>query len=78
MRRSWQSVTAQKSYDSVEALLADPNVDAVSICSANTSHAQIAVAALEAGKHVLCEKPMATTLEDCERMVSAAKKSGKS
>lgn len=38
---------------------------------------RIAVAALEAGKHVLCEKPMATTLEDCERMVSAAKKSGK-
>ena len=61
----------------MEALLEDPNVDAVSICSANTSHAQIAVAALEAGKHVLCEKPMATTLEDCERMVSAAKKSGK-
>lgn len=35
------------------------------------------MAALEAGKHVLCEKPMATTLADCERMVSAAKKSGK-
>ena len=66
-----------KVYDSVEALLADPNVDAVSVCSANASHAQIAVAALEAGKHVLCEKPMATTLADCERMVSAAKKSGK-
>ena len=47
-----------KAYDSVEALLADPNVDAVSVCSANASHAQIAVAALEAGKHVLCEKPM--------------------
>ena len=56
-----------KAYDSVEALLADPNVDAVSICSANTSHAQIAVAALEAGKHVLCEKPMATTLADILR-----------
>ena len=66
-----------KSYDSVEALLADPDVDAVSVCSANASHAQIAVAALEAGKHVLCEKPMATTLADCERMVEAAKKSGK-
>ena len=66
-----------KVYDSVEALLADPNVDAVSVCSANASHAQIAVAALEAGKHVLCEKPMATTLADCERMVEAAKKSGK-
>ncbi len=66
-----------KAYASVEALLADPTVDAVSVCSANASHAQIAVAALEAGKHVLCEKPMATTLADCERMVEAAKKSGK-
>ena len=42
-----------KAYDSVEALLADPDVDAVSICSSNTSHAQIAVAALEAGKSAL-------------------------
>ena len=65
-----------RAYESVEALLADPNVDAVSVCSANASHAEITVAALEAGKHVLCEKPM-TTLADCECMVSAAKKSGK-
>lgn len=63
-------------YESCEALLAS-DVEAVSICSANTSHAQIAMAALAAGKHVLCEKPMATTLADCEAMVSAAKKAGK-
>lgn len=63
-------------YDSVEALLAS-DVDAVSICSANTSHAELAIAALRAGKHVLCEKPMATTLEDCEAMVAAAKESGR-
>lgn len=39
-----------RAYESVEALLADPNVDAVSVCSANASHAEITVAALEAGK----------------------------
>lgn len=64
-------------YESCEALLASGEVDAVSVCSANTTHAQIAIAALKAGKHVLCEKPMATTLEDCEAMVAAAAESGK-
>lgn len=64
-------------YDSVEALLADPAIDAVSVCAANFAHAEITIAALNAGKHVLCEKPMATTLADCEAMVEAAKKNGK-
>ena len=63
-------------YDSVEALLAS-DVDAVSVCTANASHAEISIAALRAGKHVLCEKPMATTLADCEAMVAAAKAAGK-
>ena len=65
-----------KAYDSVEELLA-ADVDAVSVCTANISHAAMAIQALQAGKHVLCEKPMATTLEDCEAMVEAAKKAGK-
>ena len=66
-----------RAYASYEELLADPEIDAVSICTANIAHAEMAIAALRAGKHVLCEKPMATTLEDCERMVKAAKESGK-
>lgn len=62
-------------FDSVQALL--ENVDAVSVCSANNAHAAATIQALEAGRHVLCEKPMATTLADCEAMVAAARKSGK-
>ena len=64
-------------FSSYEELIACKDIDAVSICSANTTHAEIAIAALRAGKHVLCEKPMATTIEDCERMLSEAKKAGK-
>jgi len=63
-------------YDSWRTLLDDPAIDAVSICTANTSHAEIAIEALKAGKHVLLEKPMATTLDDCERVVEAAQSSG--
>lgn len=66
-----------KVYPSWRDLLADPDIHAVSVCAANNAHAEITIAALEAGKHVLCEKPMATTLEECEAMVAAAQKSGK-
>ncbi len=64
-------------YATMEELLADPQIDAVSVCTANRYHAECSLAALKAGKHVLCEKPMAMTIEDCEAMVEAAKKAGK-
>ena len=66
-----------KAFSSYEEMLSDAEIDAISICAANTAHAEMAVQALEAGKHVLCEKPMATTPEDCERMVKAARASGR-
>lgn len=66
-----------KAYASYEELLADPVIEAVSVCAANHAHAEISIAALKAGKHVLCEKPMAISLEECEAMVAAAKESGK-
>lgn len=65
-----------KAYASVEELL-NSDVDAVSVCVANRFHAEISIQALKAGKHVLCEKPMATTPEDCEKMVATAKQMGK-
>nr|WP_243125672.1 MULTISPECIES: Gfo/Idh/MocA family oxidoreductase [unclassified Clostridium] len=55
-----------------EDIVNDPEIDVVSICTPNNSHAEIAVAALNAGKHVLCEKPIASTLEDAKAMVEAA------
>ena len=57
--------------------LAREDVDAVCICTPNNSHAEIALAALRARKHVLCEKPMAVTLAECESMVAAAERNGK-
>ena len=64
-------------YETVEALLADPEIDAVSVCAANFAHAELTIAALRAGKHVLCEKPMAISLSECEAMVAEAEKAGK-
>lgn len=60
-----------KAYASYEELLKE-DIDAVSVCVANDAHAEITIHALEAGKHVLCEKPMAVTLEQCEKMVKSA------
>lgn len=66
-----------KAYMSYEEMLEDKSIDAVSVCVANHVHAEITIAALKAGKHVLCEKPMAMSLEECEAMVAAAKEAGK-
>lgn len=66
-----------KAYPSYEAMLKDEEIDAVSICTANFSHCEIAVKAMEAGKHVLCEKPMAITYEECKQMVETAKRTGR-
>ena len=59
------------------ALIADPQVDVVSVTTPNAFHAEMAITALEAGKHVWCEKPMAPRLEDAERMAEAARRSGR-
>lgn len=60
------------SYDSFDRIAADPAVQVVYIMTPNSLHADLAVRAFRAGKHVLCEKPMAVTEADCERMIRAA------
>jgi predicted dehydrogenase len=67
----------EKSTSDWRALIADPEVEVVSVTTPNAFHAEMAIAALEAGKHVWCEKPMAVGLAEAERMVAAAKTSGK-
>lgn len=66
-----------KVYESAESLLGDPEIQAVSICVANKDHARLTIQALEQGKDVLCEKPMAGTLEECEAMLQVSKTSGR-
>ncbi len=56
--------------------LDDPEVDAVDICLPHNLHAPVAVAAAQAGKHILCEKPLAASLEEADQMIQAAKKRG--
>ncbi|ULO06616.1 Gfo/Idh/MocA family oxidoreductase [Paenibacillus sp. 19GGS1-52] len=76
---------AAKKYDSTEAkvyadyteLLQDTSIDIVHVLTPNISHAEISIAALEAGKHVMCEKPMAKSAAEAKSMVEAAKRTGK-
>ncbi|ROS33357.1 MULTISPECIES: Gfo/Idh/MocA family protein [unclassified Curtobacterium] len=63
----WQSASTDW-----RAVVADPDIDVVDIVSPGSSHVEIAIAALEAGKHVLCEKPLANTVEQAEAMTAAA------
>ena len=66
-----------KTYTDYRELLADPSIDAVHVLTPNVSHSEISVAALKAGKHVLCEKPMAATDADAKKMLEARDKTGK-
>ncbi|WP_210469812.1 Gfo/Idh/MocA family protein [Sporosarcina sp. 6E9] len=66
-----------KSYTSYEELLENEKLDAVSVCLPNYLHAPVSIAALNAGCHVLCEKPMATSKEEAEDMIKAATEANK-
>ncbi|MBE6608640.1 MAG: Gfo/Idh/MocA family oxidoreductase [Ruminococcaceae bacterium] len=80
-----RAVAAAKKYGTADAkvytdykeLLKDENIEVVHVLTPNRSHADITVDALYAGKHVMCEKPMAKTAADAKRMLDAAKETGK-
>ncbi|WP_240421418.1 Gfo/Idh/MocA family protein [Paenibacillus periandrae] len=70
-------VVGAKVYENYTELLKDGSIDVIHVCTPNDSHAEISIAALESGKHVMCEKPMAKTAADARRMVEVAKRTGK-
>ena len=77
-RETAERAAAHGGYERAETdfrrVVEDPRVDVVHVCTPNASHCEIAVAALEAGKHVYCDKPLAATLEEAEKMVAAAER----
>ncbi len=68
---------AEKTFADYDAMLADPAVDAVIIATADAFHVPASIRALEAGKHVLCEKPVGVTIEEAEELKAAVARSGK-
>ncbi|MDF2869618.1 MAG: MviM4 [Anaerocolumna sp.] len=66
-----------KVYTDYMELLKDKDIEVVHVCTPNRSHAPISIDSLHAGKHVMCEKPMAKTAEDARKMVEAAEETGK-
>ncbi len=72
-----QDLEGIKKYDQLDALLADPEIDLVDLCLPTYLHRELAIRALEAGKHVLVEKPIALTLEDADAMIAAAQRTGR-
>ncbi len=67
-----QSLAPRRAYGSYEALLRDPDVDAVYVATHNGLHRDLVLEALRHGKHVLCEKPLGRSAEECGEMVAAA------
>ncbi len=71
-----QAWSVPRAYRDIDEVVADPQVQVVHVCTPNHLHRPMAQAALEAGKHVICEKPLATTLDDAQALASLAASSG--
>ncbi|MCO6049196.1 Gfo/Idh/MocA family oxidoreductase [Mesorhizobium sp. RP14(2022)] len=75
-RMAWTHAP-EKSFADYDAMLADPNLDAVVVATSDAFHVPASIRALEAGKHVLCEKPAATSVEEAEKLAEAVRQSGR-
>src|SRR5258708_7333347 len=72
--KAFQEKYGGKVFASVKEMCESPDIDAVWIATPNLHHAEHAILAAENGKHVICEKPLAVTLEECDRMIDAAER----
>lgn len=77
LNRIGDSLKVERRYIDAGDLIADSEIDIIDICTPNSSHMPLAAAALEAGKHVLCEKPLALTPKEVKQMIAARDRSGK-
>ena len=75
-RQRFEAEFGDRAYDSMEAMCVNADIDAVYIATPHPFHAENAVTAAQAGKHVLVEKPMALSVDDCTRMIAAAAEGG--
>src|SRR6185503_4108072 len=64
-------------YENYDSIKDNPDIDIIYVVLPNSMHAEYTIRAAEAGKHVICEKPMAITVEDCDKMIAACKKAKK-
>lgn len=64
-------------YDTYDSIKDNPDIDIIYVVLPNNMHAEYTIRGFEAGKHVICEKPMAIQVEECDRMIAAARKAGK-
>ena len=76
-KKAAEALRIPVSYDNFESVLKDNAVDVIHITTPNKLHYKMAKAALEAGKHVMCEKPLAMTTDETRELVKVAEKSGK-
>ena len=67
---------AKRAYTSIDEMLLDAEIDGVIVATPHYLHAEHVVKIAEAGKHVLCEKPMARTIDECDRMIDASERNG--